>query len=199
MTATETAPRITGPLQAPEAQRSSETAAIVEIVAPINIDELAEAFHKFQQFKDRLLSDEDAVQIQGRRVVKRGGWAKWRLACNVSDRIIEQERTPRTGRDPDGHFSWRVVTEVSHRPTGRSSVGVAICSSSERKNSAREEHDVYSTAATRSKNRATSDLIGGGELSAEELETDTPGPSQAASRKPPKQQAAPSTWTDTSQ
>ncbi len=173
--------------------------AIIEIVEPLDMEKLASAFRKFEDFKTKVLTDVDAINIQGHRVVKRSGWSKWRLACNVSDRIVEQERTPRTGRDADGHFSWRVITEVSHHPTGRSSMGVAICSSAERKSWTHEEHDVYATAATRSKNRATSDLIGGGELSAEELETEAEpqpqaSPGKASTTRPATRQ---SSWTDT--
>lgn len=35
-----------------------------------------------------------------------------------------------------------------------------------------DEHDIFATAATRAKNRAISDLVGGGEVSAEELDAD---------------------------
>jgi hypothetical protein len=54
-------------------------------------------------------------------------------------------------------------------PTGRSSVGVAIASWSEKKEWAHVEHDVFALCHTRAKNRAIADLVGGGEVSAEEL------------------------------
>ena len=152
-----------------------EKQAMMAIVGPVDVDQLAAAFKAFEDFKNRLLTADDIVTIQNRRVVKRSGWAKWRLACNVSDRVLEQKRTPETGVDQDGQFSWRVVTEVYHIPTGRASVGVAIASTSEKKSWSHVEHDVYTLAATRSKNRATSDLIGGGEVSAEELDTTDQG------------------------
>src|SRR6266571_2712297 len=92
---------------------------MMAIVGPVDVDQLAAAFKAFEDFKNRLLTADDIVTIQNRRVVKRSGWAKWRLACNVSDRVLEQKRTPETGVDQDGQFSWRVVTEVYHIPTGR--------------------------------------------------------------------------------
>ena len=51
---------------------------------------------------------------------------------------------------------------------GRFAFGVGACASNER-NFSHVEHDTRSTAHTRAKNRAVSDLIGGGEVSAEEM------------------------------
>jgi len=48
----------------------------------------------------------------------------------------------------------------------------AIASSKEKSRWAHEEHDVYALAHTRAKNRAIADLIGGGEVSAEEIESE---------------------------
>jgi hypothetical protein len=52
-------------------------------------------------------------------------------------------------------------------------VGIGTCSTTERKFS-KPEHDILAIAHTRAKNRAISDLIGLGEVSAEELEADQP-------------------------
>jgi hypothetical protein len=157
----------------------------VEILAPLDIDWLAETFKKFEEFKQRILNHDDWMEIQGRKFYKKSAWRKWELACGVSDEIIEQQRVPATGEDPDRGFYWRIVTRAFHLGTGRSSVGVAIASSTERDKWSHLEHDVYTLAATRSKNRAISDLVGGGEVSAEEV-------SQEA--EAPKSNTAASTW-----
>ena len=60
----------------------------VEIVAPINVDRLAEAFRTFQEFKQRLLTKEDSITIAGRQYLKKSAWRKWALACGVSDEIV---------------------------------------------------------------------------------------------------------------
>lgn len=60
-------------------------------------------------------------------------------------------------------FSVKVVA-----PNGRTMMGYGNCSASER-NFAHPDHDIPSTAWTRAINRAVSDLIGWGEVSAEEL------------------------------
>ena len=55
-------------------------------------------------------------------------------------------------------------------PNGRINTGVGICDSKER-NFAHLEHDVYATAHTRAKSRAISDMVAGGVVSAEEMES----------------------------
>src|SRR3989337_1979936 len=107
---------------------------MVEIVAPLDIDRLATAFKKFQEFKERLLTSNDWVDIQGKRFLKKSAWRKWALACGISDRILSIERVPSTGKDPENGFYYRVVAEAFHLPTGRSSVGAAIAARSEKKN-----------------------------------------------------------------
>lgn len=141
----------------------------LEIVQPVDVDKLAEAFKKFQEFKQRLLTKDDSTVIAGRQYLKKSAWRKWALACGVSDAILSYERIPPQGKDPNGNFSYRVIVEAVHKATGRSSIGVAMASRNEKKEWVHEEHDIFTLAHTRSKNRAISDLVGGGEVSAEEV------------------------------
>jgi len=175
---------------------------LIEIVAPLNIDRLADAFKKFEEFKHRLLIKEDSMVIAGRQYLKKSAWRKWALACGVSDEILSYERMPLQGRDQDGSFSYRIVVRAFHNPTGRASVGVAVASRAEKKEWAHEEHDIFALAHTRAKNRAIADLVGGGEISAEEMipaeplqESPTGEATQAPSTSrpiPPRE--SPRTW-----
>jgi hypothetical protein len=158
---------------------SSPTAIqpVSEIVAPADIDQLASAFKKFEEFKRRLLNKGDSIDIRGKIFLKKSAWRKWALACGVSDDLVNVERTPLQGKDADESFSYRIVVRAFHVPSGRSSVGVAIASLSEKDAWAHPEHDVFSLCHTRAKNRAIADLVGGGEVSAEEMTGDPdPGP-----------------------
>jgi hypothetical protein len=151
--------------------------AVTDIVSPVDIDKAADAFQKFDQFKKRILTANDVVDIQGKLYLKKSAWTKWALVCNVSDRLVSYERVPAEGRDAEEGFYYRIVWEAFHQPTGRSSVGTGITSSREKKSWAHEEHDIFATACTRAKNRAVSNLVGGGEVSAEEMVADVePGP-----------------------
>ncbi len=158
--------------QLPVASASTALLTATDIIAPIDIDKAAQAFHKFDQFKKRILNAHDVVNIQGKLYLKRSAWSKWALVCNVSDRLVSYERVPIDGRDAEGGFYYRVVWEAFHQPTGRSSVGTGIVSSREKKSWAHEEHDIWATACTRARNRAISSLVGGGEVSAEEMTSD---------------------------
>jgi hypothetical protein len=147
-------------------------ATAIQIIQPADIDRLAEAFKKFQDFKQRLLSPEDTIKIENKPYLKKSAWRKWALACGVSDQLLSLERVPPTGLDDKGNFFYRVVVKAFHKPTGRSAVGVAVASKSEKERWAHEEHDILTLAHTRAKNRGISDLTGGGEVSAEEMVAD---------------------------
>jgi len=58
-------------------------------------------------------------------------------------------------------------------PNGVYSYGVGLCSITEDRKFTRPDHDLASTAYTRAVNRAVSDLIGGGEDSAEDATSET--------------------------
>lgn len=137
--------------------------ALVPVQPLVSPKEAAMAWRVFMELKKRLLDDGDYVLIKGVRMIRKSGFRKFSLVFNLSDEIIEQEKTVRE----DETFYWRVVTRVT-APNGRTSVGVGICDSKERK-FAHVEHDVYSTAHTRAKNRAISDMVAGGVVSAEEM------------------------------
>jgi hypothetical protein len=143
--------------------------------------EAKENWQLFQNLKRELLDKGDYAKIQQKNYIKKSGFRKLAVAFNISDEIIEEERTERE----DGSFFWRIKAKAT-APNGRCSTGVAICDSRER-NFAHVEHDVYATAHTRAKNRAISDLVAGGVVSYEEMETEPPQP------KPKKHNPKPQT------
>lgn len=150
-----------------------------------DIEELKRHWQTIQELKKSILDKSDIQEIQGRTYVKRSGWRKLQSAFAISDRIISKEREDQA----EGHFLWRVEVEAYHAKTGRSAMGIGTCSTKERK-FAHPDHDILATAHTRAKNRAISDLIGLGEVSAEELDAtpdEHPKPS-IAKQAPPKLQ-----------
>jgi len=137
-------------------------APVLPLVTP---EEAAAQWARFEALKSKLLVDDDYQLIAGKRHFKRSGLRKLGVYFGISDRLLKEERTDRD----DGSFNWRVVVQAI-APNGRSCVGVGACDSRER-NFAHVEHDIYATAHTRAKNRAISDMIAGGAVSAEELTT----------------------------
>lgn len=137
---------------------------IVELAA--SIDDIAKQVELFQQLKTKLLGANDYQAIQNKKYIKKSGWRKIALGFNLSDEIIKEERKEYE-EDGKKHFVWEVMAKAI-APNGRFSTATASCSSDER-NFNKTEHDVRATAGTRAKNRAISDLVGGGEVSAEEM------------------------------
>lgn len=131
-----------------------------------DVDEIVGAWNKYTELKSKLLSPSDYQPISGKQYIKKSGWRKLQTAFGISDEIINEKRT-----EFGKYFTYEVTAKVSTQ-NGRFAFGVGSCSSSER-NFAHPEHDVRSTGHTRAKNRAISDLIGGGEVSADEMESST--------------------------
>lgn len=129
--------------------------------------------------------------------IKRSGWRKLATAFNISCEIVREERVSYTDMEyapikkskkqkkgeeelgepmPDEGTETRigpgfvyVLTVRAIAPNGRFMDATGACATNER-GFAHLEHDIRSTAETRAKSRAISDLIGGGESSAEDLE-----------------------------
>lgn len=159
----------------------------------------AEAFMKnYQDVVKALLDDNDVQDIGGKEFKKKSAWRKLATAFRISDEIINEDIVrDETNQIVSAKYYVRAIL-----PNGRSSVGVGVCSIYDkirykktqhhkadketpsnfelRGRFSNAEHDVPSTAHSRAKNRAIADLIGAGEVSAEEMET--PKKVQRASR-----------------
>jgi len=133
------------------------------VVPPLEPDEIKKHFDKIQLLKRKLIDPEtDVIKIGNKPYILKSGWRKLSFAFNLSDEILREEKEER-----GDEVIYRIWTKVT-APNGRYVVAVGCASSKERK-FAHEAHDPYALAATRSKNRAISDIIGLGEVSAEEM------------------------------
>jgi len=150
-------------------EKQEETSMAPQIVKPlITVEEAVEAWRQFEDLKKRLLIEDDYQQISDKKYIKRSGLRKLGVFFGLSSNLNDEERTDRE----DKTFMWRITVYVT-APNKREMPGVGICDSKER-NFAHLEHDVYATAYTRALNRAISDMIAGGAVSAEELEASSP-------------------------
>lgn len=172
-----------------EGQNSTLITLSSQVVAPVVSPEKSrEAWDMFQATKKALLDGSDYQVIatnafengkwitKRKPFVKKAGWRKLATAFNLSDQVIKELRVeyaemPYKEKDlvvMKPGFVWEMTVRAI-APNGRFAEGVGSCASNER-GFAHVEHDVRATAMTRAKNRAISDLIGGGEVSAEEME-----------------------------
>lgn len=105
------------------------------------------------------------VKVQ-KQFKKKSAWQKLGRAFNVDTEIVvrELERT-QTGRVKEAYYCIRASL-----PNGRHVESDAICSRSETGKDKSTDHTIMSTAKTRATNRAIAELIGAGEVSAEELD-----------------------------
>lgn len=142
----------------------TEKAIIPIVVPPLSIPEVLNHFNKIQELKRSLIDRKtDVIQIAGKPYILKSGWRKLAFAFNLNDEIIREEKEA----TPDGETIWRMWVKVT-APNGREVVAVAAASTAERE-FAHEEHDPYAMCHTRAKNRAISDILGLGEVSAEEI------------------------------
>lgn len=75
------------------------------------------------------------------------------------------------------------VTIAVAAPNGKTSVGLGSCARAER-GFTHPDHDIRATAFTRALNRAVSDMVGWGEVSAEEIEAGDPAAGPVPAAKP---------------
>lgn len=141
-------------------------------VVPIDVEKLVALVDAFDKFKSMVLKESDfwIDTRENKRRVKKSGWLKYALACNVNlekveEREVDKELPPDSGNWVTiFHFDYRAIA-----PTGRYAEGSGSASTDERDDSGKMIHDTRSLAQTRAMNRAISHLVGGGEVSAEEV------------------------------
>ncbi|WP_458455208.1 hypothetical protein [Methanobrevibacter sp.] len=110
--------------------------------------------------------DEDGNYVKVKRhFKKKSAWQKLSRAFNVDTTIVERElERTKMGRVREAYYCVRATL-----PNGRSVESDALCSRSEKGKDKVSDHTIMSTAKTRATNRAIAELIGAGEVSAEEM------------------------------
>ncbi len=160
-----------------EPQVSAET-EIVKVDNVPDVDVAIEQWDAYQKLCKGLLNDTDYQEIVvkekdvdgnyvkvKRHFKKKSAWQKLSRAFNVDTEIVDRdlERT-KMGRVREAYYCVRATL-----PNGRSVESDALCSRSEKGKDKVSDHTIMSTAKTRATNRAIAELIGAGEVSAEEM------------------------------
>src|SRR3990167_9109895 len=149
---------------------------VLPVVTP---EEAVEGWKKYLALKQTIATDEDKQEIQGRTFYKKSYWRKLATFFNLSVEIIKEEKET-IGDNVAFYFTCQATA-----PNGRSAVGTGSCDLKEKRNFTNTLHNARSTAETRAFNRAISNLVGGGEVSFEEM---SPNEDNAGGVKsPPKQ------------
>lgn len=176
-------------LPAPDSENS--------IVKPVeNIDEVVEVYDQFDEIKKRLLSSGDVTKIGSNNHINKSGWRKIATAFNLSVETMEVSNIVDEGvvkymvkaraTAPNGKTvtgtGMCASNESNHMETldkgkpddadERDDI-MKVDGKWRRLKDPQEvnEHNIIATAETRAKNRAISDIVGGGEVSAEEMKS----------------------------
>jgi len=156
-------------------------------VLPMAPEQARQMMDAYQELTASILSPDDRQQVGDREFVKRSGFQKLAAAYGVSTEIVSSN-VETVQRDGDTVLVARVVARAFH-PSGRRADGDGVCASNEtrfRRGDPRMEHNLTATATTRAVNRAVSNLIAFGSVSAEEAEStiDQGGPARATPQLP---------------
>jgi len=145
----------------------------IGIIKPIaNPEEALQSWKEYQALKEKLKGEGDFVKIKDKMHPTKQFANKLSKFFGLSVTIVkaEQEKII-TGTELDDYeFVWHIWSRAT-APNGQFRESTGHCASSERDGKfAHLYHDVYATAETRSKNRAILELVGFGEVSAEEMQ-----------------------------
>lgn len=130
--------------------------------APGDVVVAFEEYRKIQQGLDAALPD-CMMTIQGKKFRKKNYWRAIATAFNLTVRLTSEELAEHS--DDWGYL----VVFTATASNGRSADGDGSCFASEKSANQATVHNVRAHAHTRAYNRAVSNLVGFGEVSAEEM------------------------------
>jgi hypothetical protein len=159
----------------PEEKSEVSTQLVPSIV--FDVHGAAQAVKQWERVERELLGPNDTYLVKGVRMINKSGWRKIALAANVTTEIVSVLTNPDNAPGiitPPAEFSATVIARAK-ASWGRVSEDVGTYSASEFLSKTGErlpvpKATVIARAATRAINRAISDLVGGGRVSAEEVE-----------------------------
>jgi hypothetical protein len=149
-------------------------------VLPMNSTDVQAVMRAYEETCKAVLGPDDVQRVGDREFTKRSGFQKLGAAYGVSTEIVTQQ-VDEVERGADEHrfvLVARAVVRAIH-PTGRHAEGDGACASNEkrfRRGDEKMEHSLMATAVTRATNRAISNLIAFGSVSAEEVQEGQTGP-----------------------
>jgi hypothetical protein len=148
------------------------TTTDVSLMPLVNIEAAVAAWDAYQDLCKRVLDEKtDYANIKGKLAKKRSGFSKLARFYGVSISVLKEFEWH--GAD-DWGWDWTLVATI---PGGRSTTGDGSCTFSEMKGGgiAATRHNIRAKAYTRAFNRSVANVLGTGEVSAEELGDDENG------------------------
>ena len=167
-----------------EGKRNMTDIEKVDTQMPLNIDKMIndtklimEAFNKVKNPSTGIISRDDMAIIQGNPYIKKKGWTKIARFFSITTKIEEVVRE--TTQDGNYIVRYRVSATCPWIQGKEEDIGIAEKKEFDMRNEIAQKkgksaipytiHNVETLAYARAYNRVISKLIGGGELSAEEI------------------------------
>lgn len=165
--------------RAMELIEGDESSAIV--MPAVNAAAAIEAWKAYEALKKAIITPEDIQPIQGKQFLKKSYWRKVATFFNLSVDIVTEKKEELEHGNTTYHFVCKATA-----PNGRFAIGAGSCNIYEKSkwdeksgvwltaygktSEPNSIHNARATAETRAWNRAVSNLVGGGEVSAEEVQ-----------------------------
>lgn len=142
--------------------------AVAPIVEPaVTPIQALKSWENYQELKKKIIEPTDKQKIGNNIYLKKSYWRKIQKFFNLQLKCIKEERIKKDKKGEQENIAYSsIYRAIAHN--GAFCDGDGFCESWE-KGRFNCEHNVRATAHTRAKNRAISDLVGGGEISAEEI------------------------------
>jgi len=167
----------------------------------VSVEEFKKALEEYNQFKKAIITDDDVVIINGKQFLKKSYWRKVNNAFNLSVTVVSENRTELPNGDIVWDFTCEATASNGRKACGTGSCSIyekaiykdgmfvqvkKVWDKAKHKMVPVYDengqlvyepaipnswHNARSTAETRAYNRAVSNLVGGGEVSAEEVIT----------------------------
>ncbi len=172
-----------------EARASASLTAMPMELSEDQVEATVRHFELFEKVKRSVLDDRVDVLYIGSggaplpyakrkeaptQYIRKSGWRKLAMVFGVNLKVLEMDREDH--QDGDGsYYLWNARVRAEHLASGKYAEGIGVASSRDQfftrggKRRA-DEKDIKLKAQTVGENRAISNLIGGGVMSAEEAE-----------------------------
>lgn len=158
----------------------------------INVGEISHHIERWENAKQVISRGGGKTIIQGQPYINKKGWRLVALATGLSLEIVEPPKRIEAEDEEGKYYTWIFHVRAT-APNGRYAEAWGACSSRDtffsvkdgkrRKSSEIDESDIIHTAQTCAFNRAISDLVGGGEVSAEEIKVNLEQNPKATTRQ----------------
>lgn len=133
------------------------------VLPALTADDALKALKEYEEFKAKIAEPSDIQVIQGKQYLKKSFWRKLGNFYALKVDCIRDDKSDEEKFGLTFYATYRATA-----PNGAHTDGDGACSITE-KGLPKTPHIARAIAHTRAKNRAISDLVGGGEVSAEEM------------------------------